>query len=118
MCTSVSICYWYSLCNTEKEESGTAPYFVQPLKPQVVQPKEVATLQCTVVGTPTPTVKWYCSGKELKPGRSREINYNPETGIATLELLEPTEQDQTIYTVCATNAHGRAECRANLIVGE
>ncbi|PNF34025.1 hypothetical protein B7P43_G03475 [Cryptotermes secundus] len=102
----------------EKEESGTAPYFIQPLKPQVVQPKEVATLQCIVVGTPTPTVKWYCSNKELKPGRSREINYNSETGIATLKLLEPTEQDQTIYTVRAANAHGRAECRANLIVGE
>jgi hypothetical protein len=95
-----------------------APYFAQPLKPQVVQPKEVATLQCTVVGTPTPVVRWYCSNKELKPGRSREINYNPETGIATLKILEPTEQDQTIYTVCATNTHGRAECRANLIVGE
>lgn len=83
----------------------------------MVQPKEVATLQCIVVGTPTPAVKWYCSNKELKPGRRREINYNPETGIATLKLLEPTEQDQTIYTVRAANAHGRAECRANLIVG-
>jgi hypothetical protein len=84
----------------------------------VVQPKEVATLQCTVKGIPTPTVKWYRSTKELKPGRSREISYNTETGIATLKILEPTEEDQTIYTVRATNAHGRAECRANLIVGE
>jgi hypothetical protein len=95
-----------------------APHFVQPLKPQVVQPKEVATLQCTVVGTPTPVVKWYRANEELEPGKSREISYNPETGIATLKILEPTEQDQTLYTVCATNPNGRAECRANLIVGE
>lgn len=95
-----------------------APHFVQPLKPQVVQPKEVATLQCTVVGNPTPTVKWYRSNEELKPGKSREISYNPQTGIATLKILQPTKQDQTLYTVCATNFNGRAECRANLIVGE
>lgn len=104
--------------HTEKEESGVAPYFVQPLKPQVVKPKEVATLECTVKGTPTPTVRWYQSNKEVKPGRSRQINYNPETGIATLKILEPTDQDQTIYTVRATNTYGRAECRANLIVGK
>jgi hypothetical protein len=95
-----------------------APYFVQPLKPQVVQPKEVTTLQCTVRGTPTPTVKWYHSDKELKPDRRREIKYIPETGIATLRILEPMDEDQAIYTVRATNTFGRAECRANLIVGK
>lgn len=83
----------------------------------MVQPKEVATLQCTVVGTPTPTVKWYRSNKELKPGKKREIAYNPQTGLASLKILEPTEQDQTIYSVRAFNSFGRAECRANLIVG-
>lgn len=95
-----------------------APHFIQQLKPQVAQPREATTLQCTVVGTPTPTVKWYRSNKELKPGRNREISYNPDTGIAALKILEPTEQDMTIYTVRATNTHGQAECRANLIAGE
>ncbi|PSN29187.1 hypothetical protein C0J52_25667 [Blattella germanica] len=102
----------------EKEETGIAPHFVQPLKPLVVKPKEVATLQCTVRGTPTPTVKWYRSNKELKPGKSREISFIPETGVASLKILKPKEDDQTIYTVRAINTFGKAECRANLIVEE
>ena len=84
----------------------------------MVKPKEVATLQCVVKGSPTPTVKWYRTNKEVKPGKNREITYNPETGMATLQILKPKDEDQTIYSVRAINTFGRAECRANLIIGK
>lgn len=69
-------------------------------------------------GTPTPTVKWYRDEKEVKPDRARKISYNPETGLATLEILKPTPEDETIFTVRADNKFGKAQCRANLIISK
>ncbi|CAG2053837.1 unnamed protein product [Timema podura] len=100
----------------KKEETGTAPHFVQPLKPQVVEGKQPALLQCVVVGQPMPTVKWFVDNKEVKPSKAKEITYTPETGLATLKILKPIEEDQAIYSVRADNTFGKAECRANLIL--
>nr|CAD7423862.1 unnamed protein product [Timema monikensis] len=102
----------------KKEETGTAPHFVQPLKPQVVEGKQPALLQCVVVGQPMPTVKWFVDNKEVKPSKAKEITYTPETGLATLKILKPKEEDQAIYSVRADNTFGKAECRANLILRE
>lgn len=73
-------------------------------------------LECVVTGTPMPEVKWYRGEQELKPRKGREITFNPETGEAKLHILEPTEEDETIYRVRAVNKFGRAECRANLVI--
>lgn len=97
----------------EKEESGIAPHFTKPLKPQIVEEK--AVLECVVVGKPTPNVKWYRKNEEITETATRKLSFNPETGVATLELLEVTEEDETVYTVKADNKFGKAECRANLI---
>ena len=73
-------------------------------------------LECVVTGTPVPEVKWYRGEQELKPRKGREITFNPETGVAKLHILQPTEEDETIYRVRAVNKFGRAECRANLVI--
>lgn len=103
---------------TEKEETGVAPKFIQPLKPQIVKETEMAILECTVIGTPTPNVKWYKGNEEIKPNESRRVSFNPETGVATLEILEPTPEDETIFKVTADNKFGKAECRANLVISK
>lgn len=72
-------------------------------------------MECVVVGKPTPNVKWYRKNEEITETKTRKLSFNPETGVATLELLEVTEEDETIYTVKADNKFGKAECRANLI---
>lgn len=95
-----------------------APHFVEPLKPQIVEEKSAAVLRCKVVGQPTPNVKWFKDNKEVVPTPTRQITYNPQTGIATLELLEPTPEDEKIFTVKADNKFGQAECRANLIISK
>jgi len=105
-------------CLTEKEESGVAPQFTQPLKPVVAKPQETATLRCLVRGEPTPVVKWYRGEDEIKPDRAHQLTYDQKTGAAVLSLLEPTPEDETVYRVIATNKFGRAECRANLILGK
>jgi titin len=102
----------------EKEESGVAPHFVEPLKPQIVEEKAAAVLQCKVVGKPTPNVKWFKDNKEVVPSATRQITYNPQSGVATLELLEPTPEDEKVFTVKADNKFGQAQCRANLIISK
>lgn len=112
--------YFYSYIFTchflEKEEPGEAPHFSHPLKPQVVEHKKPALLQCTVVGTPTPVVRWFRGDDEIQPSRTTEIDFNPKTGLATMRLLKPQTEDETIYMVQASNRLGKAQCRSNLIL--
>lgn len=83
----------------------------------MVEEHKPALLECVVTGTPVPEVKWYRGEQELKPQKGREITFNPETGEAKLHILEPMKEDETIYRVRAVNKFGRAECRANLVIG-
>lgn len=82
----------------------------------IVEETGTALFQCTVVGKPTPTVAWLKDNKEIKPNNLQKLSYQPETGIATLEILKPTPEDETVYRVTAINKFGKAECRANLVV--
>lgn len=100
----------------EKEEEGIAPHFATPIKPLVVEEHKPALLECVVTGTPMPEVKWYRGEKEVKPNERTEVTFNPTTGEAKLQILEPTPEDETIYRVRAVNKYGRAECRANLVI--
>lgn len=75
-------------------------------------------MQCTVTGQPTPNIKWFREGKEITSSHTRQITHNPETGVATLEILKPTPEDEKIYSVKADNKFGTAECRANLIISK
>lgn len=100
----------------EKEETGEAPRFTKPLKPVVVDEKQPARLEATVVGQPIPNVKWYKGNEEILPTETTKIMYNPKTGETALEILEPTKDDEVIYKVRADNKFGRAECRANLVL--
>lgn len=100
----------------EEEETGVAPRFTKPLKPVVAEENKPTCLECIVTGEPTPVVKWYIGDEEIVPSMTRRISFNPQTGEAKLELLEPMKEDQVIYKVKADNKFGRAECRANLVL--
>lgn len=66
-----------------------------------------------------PEVKWFIGESEIiSETKKREISYDIKSGEATLKIVEPTSVDEVIYRVQATNKYGRAECRANLIVGK
>lgn len=102
----------------EKDEIGEAPTFVQPVKPKIAKPNELTELRCTVRGTPNPLVIWCRGNEEITPDESHLVTYHPETGESILTILNPTDVDETIYTVSAVNKHGQAQCRANLIIRE
>lgn len=106
------------ILNLEKDEQGEAPAFVQPVKPKIAKATEITELKCIVRGTPKPLVIWCRGNEEIVPDESHLVTYIPETGESILTIVNPTEVDETIYTVSAVNKYGQAQCRANLIIGQ
>lgn len=100
----------------EKDESGEAPIFVEPIKPKISKANETTELTCMVKGIPKPVVVWYRGEEKLIPDNTHTITFIPETGESKLVIARATEIDQNTYTVKATNTFGRAQCRANLII--
>lgn len=104
------------MVDLEKDEIGEAPIFVQPVKPKVVKATEITELKCIVKGTPKPLVIWCRGDEEIIPDESHLVTYHLDTGESILTIVNPTEIDETVYTVNAVNKHGQAKCRANLII--
>lgn len=101
---------------SEKDESGEAPIFVEPIKPKIAKANATTELNCMVKGIPTPTVVWFRGDEEIIPDNTHTITFVPETGESKLVIANATEVDQSTYTVKATNSYGRAQCRANIII--
>ncbi|KAF4518524.1 hypothetical protein B566_EDAN004268, partial [Ephemera danica] len=101
-----------------REPSGEAPHFVEPLQPQVAKEKQCVRIQALVQAKPVPEITWHKGEELIVPTNTRTTHYQPETGIATLTLHEPTIDDEAIYMCRAINKFGQAESRANLIIGE
>lgn len=103
---------------SEEEESGTAPEFIQPLKPQVAKPTQVTELKSVVTGKPVPVVTWYRDNVEIIPDEKHTITYDKETGQTLLTISETSPIDECVYTVEAKNTFGTAKCRANVVLSE
>ncbi|CAH1390712.1 unnamed protein product [Nezara viridula] len=69
------------------------PEFVEPLK-AVLGSAGTVSLETKVIGVPTPTLKWYKEGEEIKPGDVLGLTPDP---------LDPT---LGTYTCIATNCMG------------
>lgn len=102
----------------EEKEDGVAPEFVQPLKPKVAQPGKVTELQSVVTGKPVPVVKWYRNKEEIIPDERHTLTYHEDTGQTVLTILDTASSDECVYTVEATNAFGKAKCRANVVLSK
>lgn len=70
--------------------------------------------EATVTGKPVPEVKWFKDNEEITETKYTRTTYVPETGVATLEVLEPVQFEETIFRVQAVNKFGKAECRSNV----
>ncbi|XP_023246865.1 titin-like [Copidosoma floridanum] len=100
----------------EQEVEGIAPYFINPIKPVVIENTEPGIFECVLTGKPLPEIKWYRNETEIKPEKNKtEIKFMPETGQAKLMIMNPTLEDEAVYRVRAVNKFGKAECRANLV---
>jgi len=84
----------------------------------VAKANATTVLNCTVRGVPTPTVVWFRENEQIIPDDTHTVTFVPETGESRLVIASAAVVDQSTYTVKATNAFGRAQCRANLIIRE
>uniref|UniRef100_A0A914WDR8 Muscle M-line assembly protein unc-89 n=1 Tax=Plectus sambesii TaxID=2011161 RepID=A0A914WDR8_9BILA len=94
-----------------------APVFQTRLK-EVAYTAETdsVTLQCSVIGRPTPTITWFHNESPIVDDGRREWSF--ENGRARLTIRKPQYSDSGVYTCQAENDHGQTLCVGRLKMGD
>ncbi|XP_041066053.1 myopalladin isoform X2 [Carcharodon carcharias] len=93
---------------------GNPPRFIQRLKSREAAEGSRVQLDCVVTGLPTPEVRWYCEGKELKNSPDFQIGYDGNHYLLTIS--EAFEEDTGRYTCLASNIYGSDTTSAELYI--
>uniref|UniRef100_A0AC34R8W0 Ig-like domain-containing protein n=2 Tax=Panagrolaimus sp. JU765 TaxID=591449 RepID=A0AC34R8W0_9BILA len=90
-----------------------APFFDKP--PSIInRPDGSVLFECMCNGTPEPKVQWYLKDKELVGDRYvTKVKKQVGKYICTLIMKNPTQADQGIYKVVATNEKGTHSVEQN-----
>jgi hypothetical protein len=98
----------------ESTQADERPVFKQPLYNVKAVDGSRATLECHVVGRPTPEVKWFVDGSEIVDSADFRISYD---GLrCTLVISDVLPEDEGEYRVSATNCLGSDSTSAYLTV--
>ncbi|CAH1789051.1 unnamed protein product [Owenia fusiformis] len=91
-----------------------APEFESKLSHMTVKEGESVTLECTAIGTPEPTMKWYKDGNILKSSTDFKQTFDGKT--AKLVINEILTEDAGKYECLAINNVGenRTYCRVKV----
>uniref|UniRef100_A0A7I4Y662 Immunoglobulin I-set domain containing protein n=1 Tax=Haemonchus contortus TaxID=6289 RepID=A0A7I4Y662_HAECO len=83
-----------------------APFFEAP--PSLLRKPDGSVLfECICSGNPEPTIKWFFKDQELKNDRFvQKIKKSVGKWAVTLIMKNPTQDDQGVYKVVATNSAG------------
>ncbi|XP_030643504.1 striated muscle preferentially expressed protein kinase [Chanos chanos] len=92
------------------------PLFTRKLDVLEVIEGRNARFDCKVSGTPPPKVIWSHFDHPLT--ESEDVRILKEGGRHSLVISHVSNEDEGFYTVVARNAHGEAECSAELYVQE
>ncbi|XP_029789598.1 striated muscle preferentially expressed protein kinase isoform X3 [Suricata suricatta] len=93
-----------------------APLFTRLLEDTEVLEGRATRLDCKISGTPPPTVTWTHFGHQVE--ESENLRLQQEGGLHSLHIAHVGTEDEGLYAVSATNAHGQAQCSAQLYVEE
>ncbi|XP_051769041.1 myomesin-2 isoform X5 [Ctenopharyngodon idella] len=98
-------------------EVPKAPDFLVSLRSHTVWEKTPVKLFCTVSGQPNPIVKWYRNNVAIEP-LSAPGKYKIENkyGVHGLIISRCAVTDSGVYSVVATNPHGKATSKATVCV--
>uniref|UniRef100_A0A8C1W9A7 Myomesin 2a n=1 Tax=Cyprinus carpio TaxID=7962 RepID=A0A8C1W9A7_CYPCA len=98
-------------------ELPKAPDFLISLRAHTVWEKTPVKLFCTVSGQPNPVVKWYKNNVAIEP-LSAPGKYKIENkyGAHSLIISRCAVTDSGVYSVVATNPHGKATSKATVCV--
>ncbi|XP_075228866.1 zormin isoform X2 [Lycorma delicatula] len=92
-----------------------SPKFTQLLTDVLVPIGESTTLQCSVEGSPTPSVSWLHNNQPIE--QSDRIKWDQtDDGVCTLKILNVINEDKGNYVCRAHNELGESKCFAHLIV--
>lgn len=104
---------------------GAAPMedLTRDKPPRVIVPLETTkskegysiTLTCRIIGTPTPTIKWFKDGERIYPFGRYFMEHN-EDGTISLSIDQLTVSDGGCYRVVAENDYGTARTTGEVIV--
>jgi len=78
------VCVWVWVCIA----TGTAPKFTRNLNSVTAVDGSEVQLSCVVVGQPMPEVLWYHNDASLDNSKDFIINYNLQTGLAQLVIVD------------------------------
>ncbi|VDL78382.1 unnamed protein product [Nippostrongylus brasiliensis] len=83
-----------------------APFFEAP--PSILRKPDGSLLfECICSGSPQPTIQWFFKDKELNgPRYVSKIKKSVGKWTVTLIIKDPTQDDQGVYKVVATNNQG------------
>uniref|UniRef100_A0A803VK92 Obscurin, cytoskeletal calmodulin and titin-interacting RhoGEF n=1 Tax=Ficedula albicollis TaxID=59894 RepID=A0A803VK92_FICAL len=93
----------------------SAPMFMTELQNQEVQDGYPVSFDCTVIGKPLPTVRWFKDGKAIEENDHYMINEDQE-GCHQLIITAVVPTDMGVYRCLAENSMGVASTKAELRV--
>ncbi|XP_070364608.1 titin isoform X3 [Equus asinus] len=93
------------------------PRFVTPICDFKIPENSDAVFKCSVIGIPSPEVKWYKEYMCIEPDNVKYV-ISEEKGSHTLKIRNVCLSDSATYRCRAVNCVGEAICRGFLTMGD
>ncbi|XP_045150520.1 titin isoform X2 [Echinops telfairi] len=93
------------------------PRFIMPICDFRIPENADAVFKCSVIGIPTPDVKWYKEYMCIEPDDAKYVIHE-EKGSHTLRIRNVSLSDSATYRCRAVNSVGEAICRGFLTMGD
>ncbi|XP_059559930.1 titin isoform X1 [Myotis daubentonii] len=93
------------------------PRFIMPICDFKVPESSDAVFKCSVIGVPSPEVKWYKEYMCIEPDNVKYV-ISEENGSHTLKIRNVCLSDSATYRCRAVNSVGEAICRGFLTMGD
>jgi hypothetical protein len=102
--------------NFYESKTGQSPEFIKPLENHTVFEGSMITLECIVKANPIPQIKWFHNKRLIRTSKNFSIEFQPESGLASLTIREIFVDDIGVFTCVAENRFGKSETKSNLEV--
>lgn len=103
--------------NIDLEAFEMPPRFITPVCDFRIPENSDAVFKCSVIGIPTPEVRWYKEYMCIEPDDGKYV-ISEEKGSHCLKIRDVNPSDSATYRCRAVNSVGEAICRGFLTIGE